>query len=57
MRSTYDALSMEFSYMQFYLVDVDEGDLLAQNYEIEHMPTFVVFSMLNLKFGWGRVRN
>ena len=42
-RTSFDALSMEFSYMQFYLVDVDEGDLVAQNYEIEHMPTFVVF--------------
>ena len=29
--------------MQFYLVDVEEGDMVAQTYEIEHMPTFLVF--------------
>ena len=42
-RPTFDALSSEFTYMQFYLVDVDEGDQVAQAYDIEHMPTFVMF--------------
>ena len=34
---------MEHTYMQFYLVDVDEGDLVASNHDIEHMPTFIMF--------------
>ena len=29
--------------MQFYLVDVEEGDTVAQKYEIDVMPTFVIF--------------
>lgn len=42
-KSTFDALSCEFSNMQFYLVDVEEGDGVAQAYEIDTMPTFVMF--------------
>ena len=29
--------------MQFYLVDADESDQVAQAYEIENTPTFVIF--------------
>ena len=29
--------------MQFYIVDVAEGEQVAQAYDIENMPTFVVF--------------
>ena len=43
MRGTFDALSLDFSQMQFYLVDVEEGDMVAQTYEIEQMPTFLIF--------------
>ena len=43
MRGTFDTLSLDFSHMQFYLVDVEEGDMVAQTYEIEQMPTFLIF--------------
>ena len=34
---------MDNPQMQFYLVDVEEGDTVAQMYEIVIMPTFVIF--------------
>ena len=29
--------------MQFYLVDVNEGDQIAEEYKVENMPTFIIF--------------
>ena len=43
MRGAFDSLSMDNQQMQFYLVDVEEGDTVAQKYEIDVMPTFVIF--------------
>ena len=42
-KPSFDALSTEFTFTQFYMSDVNEGDDVAQAYDIETMPTFVVF--------------
>ena len=42
-KPSFDAISTEFSFIQFYMSDVNEGDDVAQAYDIEMMPTFVVF--------------
>ncbi|XP_034944341.1 thioredoxin-2-like [Chelonus insularis] len=39
----FEEFSNEFTDVIFYKVDVDEGETIATEYEIESMPTFIFF--------------